>query len=174
MRKFLQILTFSLICAAPSVGSAAPKDTPRDHSRTPGSKARQLLLKLALQKSMSRTLVAELNQNKKLYGSMNPQQRRDLRDKVLAYKRLDPDRKVDIITAAQEWFQLTDQQKAEYRKRQKWLRRLIPLLGAEQRDRLSKLTPQARARRLLELKAELLDKPSAATQPATAPATTKP
>jgi hypothetical protein len=167
MSRPLHISVVTLAGAALLVGVAAAKDP----ARIPGSKARQLLLKQALKKQLEGTLVSELNRNKQVYTSLklNPQQLRDLREKVYMFKQLDPDRQVDILEAAEEFLSLTPEQRKTYRESEAWLRKVVASLTPQQREALKRLTPEQRAKRLLELRDKLLgSKPT--TQPATRPA----
>ncbi len=158
---------YILICllAAATVASAAPaKKKP-----APGSRARQVLLKQALEKKLAGTLVAELNRNKKVWGTMTAEQLRSLRYRYYAYLRQDDVRRARLLEAAAELDRLTDEQRKAYLERADWLAKVVAKLTPAERDQLKKLTPRERAKRLLELKAKLeaADKP-----PATKPTTT--
>lgn len=166
MPKAAHILVVTLAAVAMLAGAAAA----RDPAKVLGSKANQLRLKLALQKQIQGTLVGELNRNKQTYAALklNPQQLRDLREKVYRFKQLDPDRQVDILEAAWEFLNLTEEQRKIYRQREAWLRKVVASLTPEQRDQLKELSPQERSKRLLEYRDKLAGRPT--SQPATRPA----
>ena len=70
----MHIIVIALVMALPaSIARADSREQKRDPSKVPGSTVRQLMLKQALDMEMAGTLVAELNQNKKIWGSMKPE-----------------------------------------------------------------------------------------------------
>lgn len=157
-------ILIATLAAALLAGTAAAAG--KDADQIPGSKAYQVRLKLALQKHMAGSLVAELKRNVQVYTALNPQQRSDLREKVYMFKQLEPDRQVDILEAAQEFLNLTAEQRNIYRQRQAWLRRVVSSLSPDEREALRRLTPAERSKRLLELRDKLLAPPPT-TQPTT-------
>lgn len=162
MSKWTRILICSALALSATAATAAPKSASAK-GKGPGSKAQQLLLIQRMDKVAKRTLVAELNRNRDVYGAMTPQQRRDLREKVYSFLRQNPDRQVRILQAARELLAQTPVQKA----RSAWLAKVVASLSAEEKDRLRRMSPAQRAKRLLELKAKLVDKATSAAQPAT-------
>jgi hypothetical protein len=166
MRKFVHILIVAaaaaiLLSASRSVRAAGP----REPGAAPGSKTRQLMLRQALDKEVSGTLVAELNRSKKLWKAMGPERLRQLRERYYAFLRLDDQQQAALIDAAPEFDKLSESQKKLYRERAAWLKEVVRSLTPAERDELKKMTPTERARRLLELKARL-----ATSRPTTAPA----
>lgn len=164
MRKCCHILT--VLLALTTLTSPAPaKKKP-----APGSKAWQARLKEALDKKLpTKTLLAELNRNKEVWGRMTPEQLRELRNRYYAYLRQDDAKRARLLEAAAELDRLTAEQREAYLERARWLAKVIAKLTPAQREELKKLTAKQRAKRLLELKAVLAgSQPS--TQPATAPA----
>ena len=137
----------------------------RDPSRIPGSKVRQLMLKQALDKHLAGTLVAELNQNKKLWRSMAPEELRSLRERYYAFLKQDGQKQLELMAAAEKFHRLTAEQRRAYLKRAEWLKKVVARLTPAERKALQKLTPAERAKRLLELKAKLAD-----SQPSSQPA----
>ena len=121
----------------------------------PISKARQVLLKQAIDKFMDGTLVADLNRNKKVWASKTPEELRTLRNRRLAYLKESDEMRAKLLAAGEELDRLTDEQREAYLARAQWLSKVVARLSPTQREALKKLTPQERARRLLELKAKL-------------------
>lgn len=140
----------------------------RDPKKTPGSKVRQLLLKQALDKH-GETLLAELNRNKKVWGSMGPEELRNLRDRYYAFLKQDENSQIALMEAAEKFHSLSARQRQSYLKRAAWLKKVVAGLTPAQRKALKKLTPAERAKRLLELKAKLVDTQPAASQPKAQP-----
>lgn len=164
MQRHLHIVIVSL-AGVVLAGVAAAKDP----ARAPDSKAYQLRLKLALQKQMKGTLTAEMNRNKQVYASLNPQQLSDLRERVYMFKQLDPDRQVDILDTAREFLNLSPAQRKIYRDREAWLQRVVASLTPAEREAMKRMTPRQRSKRLLELRDKLLA-PRPTSQPTTRPA----
>ncbi|MCK4624259.1 MAG: hypothetical protein KAV00_03040 [Phycisphaerae bacterium] len=175
MSRSAYIIVVALATAFPaSITRADSREQKRDPSKVPGSTARQLMFKQALEKKMGGTLVAELNQNKKIWRSLKPEELRSLRERYYAFLKQDGKKQIELMEAAEKFHRLTDKQRRAYLKRASWLKKVVARLTPEQRQALRKLTPAKRARRLLELKAKLSDSRPAATQPATQPASTQP
>ena len=172
MGKLTYMLVPALLAGMLVAGGAAAKEPRRaDPAKILGSKARQLLLKQALEKHLSGTLVAELNRNKRDYRALSPEQRRALRQRVYAILKMDPQRQAKIIDAGREFLNLSDQQKKEYQQRLVWLKKVVASLSPEQREALKRMTPAERAKRLLELKVKLVDtQPTSRQGATTAPA----
>ncbi len=138
----------------------------RDPKKVPGSKVRQLMLKQALDKHVTGTLVAELNQNKKIWRSMAPEELRSLRERYYAFLKQDGKKQIELMEAAEKFHRLTAQQRRAYLKRASWLKKVVARLTPAERRALRKLTPAKRAKRLMELKAKLADSQPVSTQPA--------
>ncbi len=144
---------YILICllVAATVALAAPAKK----KLAPGSRARQVLLKQALEKKLAGTLVAELNRNKRVWGKMTPEQLRSLRNRYYAYLKQDDAKRARLLEAAAELDHLTDEQRKAYLERAAWLAKVVAKLTPAEREKLKKLSPKQRAKRLLELKAKL-------------------
>ena len=167
MRKTISILAAFLIGAAllPAVAGAQPARRV-DPRLIPGSRVRQLLLKQALDKHLSGTLVAELNHNRKLWASMSPEQRRKLREIYVGFLRLEQEKQVKLLEVMPEFEKLSDRQRKLYRQRAAWLTKVVASLTPAQREQLRLMTPAERAGRLLELK-KALPASISATRPGT-------
>jgi hypothetical protein len=133
----------------------------------PISKARQVLLKQAIDKFTHGTLVADLNRNKKVWASKTPEELRTLRNRRLAYLKESDEMRAKLLAAGEELDRLTDAQREAYLARAQWLSKVVARLSPAQREALKKLTPQERARRLLEPKLS-------ESGPTTRPAASKP
>ncbi len=154
-------------------GKAAPKSKP-----PVGSVARQLLLKHQLQ-SISEGGLAELvSRNRSDWKSLTPDEQDRYRHYALAFLEKNPQEQEKLIARHERLIKMSAQRRQAYRQRAKWLKVVIDSFTPEQRRELEKLSPEDRARRLLQRKAELIkqgklaaDPPPAASQPASAPAT---
>jgi len=173
MRNWTHMLVILALLGVTLTGSGAAAKEPKrlDPAKVLGSKARQLLLKQALEKHLSGTLLAELNRNKRDYRALTPEQRRALRQRVYAILKMDPERQAKIIEAGREFLNLSPEQKKKYQQRLVWLEKVVAKLTPQQREALKRMTPAERAKRLLELKAKLLgthptSRPAATTAPA--------
>ncbi len=174
MSRSTHIIVVALAMALSASIARADRDDPqRDPSKVPGSTDRQLMLKQALDKEGKETLVAELNQNKKIWRSMKPEELRSLRERYYAFLKQDGKKQIELLKAAEKFHRLTDEQRRAYLKRASWLKKVVSRLTPEQRQALRKLTPAERAKRLLELKAKLSDPPPTSqpvSQPTSQPA----
>ena len=128
------------------------------------SQARQLLLKKAINEKIEGTLAATLNKNRERWAAMTPEQRQQHRDRIDAFFKEDPQRQKDLLKAFEEFRKLSPRQQEMFRERAVWLKKVVASLTPAEREALKKLPAAERAKRLLELKAKLVDsKP--ATQP---------
>jgi hypothetical protein len=160
MRSASYILTVAL--AAALLAGAVSADPAAVAFRT-----RQLLLKKAIDSKMDGTLVAELSRNRKAWGNKTPEQLRMLREHYRAFLKEDPARQANLIQAFEEFSKLSLRQRELYRQRAIWLNRVVSSLTQAEREALKKLPPDERAKRLLELKAKLVDKRPPAGTPTT-------
>ena len=159
INKIILPLLILLICSV-SAGSN------RQSASVPGSRVRQLMLKQALEKYISGTLVEELNRNKRLWAKMSPEELRRLRSRYYAFLKENPDKQVELIEAAEKFQKLTAEQRKAYIKRAEWLKKVVSHLTEKEKEALKKMTPAQRAKRLLEFKAIYCT-----SQPATQPTT---
>lgn len=130
-----------------------------------GSKADQMLLREAIDKQLSGSLVAELNENKKVWGAMTAEQLRELRQRYYAFLRESDADKARLLETEIEFNKLSDEQKQSFRRRAAWLTKVVASLTPDERRRLQEMSPEDRAKRLLELKSRLAE-----TQPVDPPA----
>lgn len=167
-RKLAVLLAGMIALAASGLRAQAPKVDP---AQVPGSKVRQFMLKQALEKQLTGSLTEELAQNAMVWKGLAPEQVRQLREKYLAFLKNSPDEQAALLEASQEFSRLSSQRRSAYQERQEWLDQVINRLSPRQRGELLAMQPQDRAKRLLELKANLATQPSSspASQPATKP-----
>ena len=158
MRSLRYILAGAVVVAALAATALGKRPAPI-------SRDRQVLLKQAIEKYLDGTLVAELNRNKKVWASKTPEELRKLRNRGLAYLKESDEMRAKLLEAGEELDRLTDEQRKAYLQRAQWLSKVVARLSPAQREALKKLTPQERARRLLELKAKLPE-PGPTTRPA--------
>jgi hypothetical protein len=164
MKRFAVILIAGAAVAAALLPAASWADT---KPPAKGDVARQILLKQAIDKLTKGTLVAELNQNKAVWAAHTPEQLQELRNRYYAYLKESPDKQAALLQAAADIEKLDPQQRQAYLDRAQWLQKVVAALTAEQREELKNLSPADRAKRLLELKAELLDTPTTTSAPTT-------
>jgi hypothetical protein len=166
MGKNSRILV-TVIAAAVFFPAAAGAQPRRPEGKlVPGSRAQQLVLLEALNKQLAGTLVAELNQNKNIWSTLSPEQLRELRQRYYAFLRQDPSSQADLIQTAEQFRHLSDEQREAYRQRAEWLSKVVATLTPHEREELIRMTPTDRAKRLLEVKARIVD-----SQPTSLPAT---
>ena len=157
MRRLTCILIAGLALAAGDRQAAAQAARKLDPANVPGTVTRQLLLRQALDKHVDGTLVAELNRNREIWQKLTPEQRRHLRDQWLATINEDPARLAQRIKNEDEFNKLNEQHRQMYLERAVWLKKVVDSLSPEQREEIRQMTPEQRARRLLDLKARLGD-----------------
>ncbi len=150
MRKTSHILIAVLIASAalPAVWAQSP---------AAAGKARQLLLKKALSAKIDGTLVATLNRNKDKWDGMTPEAKQQHRERFYAFLKANPTEQANLVNAAERFEKLSPAQQEAYRVRAVWLKKVVASLTKAEREALKQLPPDQRARKLLELKAKLVD-----------------
>lgn len=143
----------------------APVASAAEPTPAVGSKQWQLRLKQALESKGTSGLLAELNHNKQVWGSLSPEELRELRNRYYAFLKEDPDRQINLLEAAEAFQELPERHKALFNERAVWLSKVVASLTPEEKKELKAMSPADRAKRLLELKAKL-----SISQPASAPA----
>jgi len=180
-------LTRNILAAAILVGivTAGGMGGPKEKTSAPqenppkGSKARQLLLKIRLRSLAGETLAESLQHNRLEWLAMSPDQRERYRREALAFLRKDQQQQEELLRRYDMLTKMPPEKRQAYRKRAKWLKVVVASLTPDERRELAGLSPEARARRLLARKAELIrqgklssDETTAASAPTTTPATT--
>ena len=165
------IASLFLTAAAADAREAAPSP----HRPPRGSLARQRLLKQRLRRITPGSLAEALRHSRHAWERLTPDQRNSFRRRVLAFRRKSPAEQAKLIGHYEKLFQMTTQRRQTYRERARWLKIVVRSFPPEQREALKRLTPDARARKLLERKALLIRQGllvpvGAASQPASAPA----
>ena len=128
MRKepYTLVCLLAALAALPAMAQEVPKVDPQ---QVPGTAARQMLLRQALDKLQSGSLVQELNQNVKLFAAMTPEERRQLQQRYYAFLREDPQRQANLIEANAEFQKLTDSQRKSFEERASGLFSTHPPIG---------------------------------------------
>lgn len=176
VKRNILILALALAAASTAVvGQATQPGTPL--ARPPrGSVAAQLQFKLKLIRAGSgQTLASSIGHNRKEWESLSPDQRDRYRMEYLAFLKESPDRQQRVIEKFGKLIRMDAKRQAAYRSRAHWLKAVVKNLTADERLRLKDLTPQDRAKALLEMRDRLVREGKLKLQPTTtsAPATTR-
>jgi len=173
------ILILALALAAAGATAFAQATQPSSPLVRPprGSVAAQLQLKLKLIRAGSgQTLATSLDHNRKAWKNLSPDQRARYRIEYLAFLKESPDRQQRVIEKFGKLIKMDANRQAAYRSRAHWLKAVAKNLTAAERLRLKNLTPQDRAKALLEIRDKLVGEGKLKLQPTTtsASATTQP
>jgi len=127
-------------------------------SRPPsGSIARQLRLKMKLHRiTANGSLVATLKHNRQEWESLTPDQRGRFRKSFMAYQRKTEGEQEQILSHYETLFKMTAERRQAYRQRAKWLTVVVESFTPVERAELQGMTPDDRARKILDRKALLL------------------
>ena len=148
---------------------------PSPHRPPRGSLARQRLLKQRLQRITPGSLAVALRHSRHAWERLTPDQRSSFRRRFLAFRRKSPAQQEKLLLHYEKLFQMTAQRRRAYRERARWLKVVVRSFPPEQREALKRLTPDARARKLLDRKAllirqGLLSPAGSTTRPTSTPA----
>ena len=159
----------SALAFAQTDESASLRQPPR------GSIARQLLLKYRIQKQAAGTLAVSLYHNRQEWESLSPELRDRYRRDALAFEQKGPEEQARMIENFDKLIKLSAEQQERYRQRAEWLRAVVATFSPEERKGLSEMSPEDRARRLIERRDQLmregkLKNPTTSTAPSTVPA----
>jgi hypothetical protein len=132
--------------------------------------ARQLRLRLSLAKVANGDSLA-MSINRQEWDRLTPDERDKYRREALAFLSKSPEEQEKVIKHYEQLIKLTAQKREAYLQRAQWLHVVVESFSAQERDELTKLPPDQRAKRLLERKAELIKqgKLTPDTQPASTP-----
>lgn len=147
MKRFVPIL---LLTAALGVAALAVEQAGTV------SVERQLLLHRKLVLGMdNESLLATMRRNVELWERATPEQQAYLRRQALAFRDLDPQQQREILQNFQEFLRLSNDERAEHRRRAVWLQQVMQNISPEKREALLQMSPTDRAAELLRLRAKL-------------------
>jgi len=178
MKRFFRNILMIAAAAAPVASAMAANDPAAAAKPLRGSVAAQLMLKIRLQKINSGTLAASLNHNRVEWESLLPEQREQFRREAVAFLEKNPQEQQRLVEYYGKFIALSADKRKAYVERAKWLKVVIESLSQQERKDLEQMTPEQRAKILLDRKAQLLREgklpaEGPTTQPA-APPTTQP
>lgn len=164
------ILTAAIIVA--SFVSAATAEGEETLRKPPmGSLARQLLLKHNLEAVNSGKLAGNISHNRAEWENLSPEERDKYRNQVLRFIAQSSSEDIEkIIKYHDRLLNMSLERQEAYRQREKWLKVVVASFTPQERENLQKLSPDERAKILLERKAELI---KAGKLPPDAPAKTE-
>jgi len=177
MRIIWRNILVAMIVAAVLLPATAPAESTDSTTarRKPlkGSVARQLLLKHQLETISEGNLAALLRHNREEWESLTPDERDRYRRYALAFLEKNRQEQEELIRRHDELIKMSAEKREAYRRRAKWLQIVVASFTPKEREELQKLSPDDRARLLLERKAELVrqgklqpDAPAPTSQPA--------
>ena len=173
MKRGLNILTALALTGVLSAltGSAWAQARNNQPGRPMIEVARQLKLKLRLAEVASGDSLA-MSINRQEWDRLTPDQRDKYRREALAFLGKSPQEQEKVLKHYEQFVRLSDQKREAYLQRAAWLHVVVESFSQQERDELTQLPPDLRAKRLLQRKAELIKQGKLApdTQPATAPA----
>ena len=178
--RFAYIPFLVLAVVFPTTAAAQREDSSPLREPPPGSIASQLRLKFRLMRINSGTLASSLDHNRTEWLNLLPDEREQYRREAVAFLKKSPEERSKLLQRFEKLLKMSAERRQAYRRRAKWLKAVIETLTPAQGQQLEKLTPTARARRLIEIRDELvrrgklkLEEPattSATGAPATQPA----
>ena len=133
--------------------------------------AKQMRLKLRLLKEASGDSLA-MAINRQEWDQLTPDERDKYRREALAFLSKSPEEQEKVLKHYEQLIKLSAQKREAYIHRAQWLQVVVASFTPQERDELTQLPPEQRARKLLDRKAELIRQGKLApdTQPASAPA----
>ncbi len=176
MKKFIQIALLLAVAAATALPRAmAENDAAAELNAPPmGSIARQLLLAAKLKRANHEavSLAAAMDHNRADWEKLSPDQRSRFRQEALAFLNENPQEQERLLQQYDKLISMSAAKQAKYRQTAEWLKVVTASFTAEERKALLALTPEQRAKALLERKALLIKEGKLpAETPTSAPAT---
>lgn len=165
-----------LLTAAASVTWAAPQNG----SGKSVEVARQKLLARRLKNAMEGAeLTASIQHNRHEWEQLTPDQQDLYRQEAMAFANKSEPEQNKLLDHYDKLIKMSAQTRKQVVQRAQWLSVVVASFSDQQRKELAELSPQERARKLLERKAELIQQgklpsDSPATQPAGKSPATKP
>lgn len=151
MKTLGRIILTAVVAACITAPAFADGDKP-----PVGSVACQLLLKRRLEKISTGTLTASLNHNRNRWEQLSPDQRDKVRRDALAFEAKTAAEQEKMIERHDALSKMSPEKRKAYRRRAKWLSAVVAGFTDDERKQLKAMTPDQRAKRLLERKAELI------------------
>ncbi len=174
MRKLNYILLAMVATAAIFVTRAVAEDSTELNTPPMGSIARQQLLAAKIKRIMSEgtSLATAMNHNRMEWESLSPDQRSRFRQEALAFLNENPQEQERLLAQYDKLISMSAARQQKYRQTAEWLKVVTASFTADQRKALLAMTPQQRAKALLDRKAELVKEGKLAPDtPASAPTT---
>ena len=171
IRFILMAATMQVTVGVCPVARAQPSELPRPSA---GSISRQLMLKYRLRKIADGTLTASLYHNRAEWQQLSPDQRDKYRRDVLAFRHKSPEEQTRLLALYEKLAKLSVEEQEAYTSRAKWLKVVAESLTPEERRELEQMTPEQRARRLLERRDHILREGRLLLPPEASPSTTGP
>lgn len=175
MRKFNYILLALVAAAAMAVVPRALAEDSAELNTPPmGSIARQQLLAAKIKRIMSEgaSLASAMNHNRMEWESLSPDQRSRFRQEALAFLNENPQEQERLLAQYDKLISMSAARQQKYRQTAEWLKVVTASFTPDERKALLAMTPQQRAKALLDRKAELIQTGKLpADTPASAPTT---
>jgi hypothetical protein len=177
MHKLVRNILVAVItpCLVACVVHAADNASPKPPK---GSMAGQLMLKYRLAgKLPAGSLEASVNHNRQEWDSLSPDQRDHYRQEALAFMDKSQEEQEALLKKYESLIKMDAQKQQAYRERARWLKIVVDSFTPQERENLQKMSPDERAKILLDRKAHLISEgklapaaPGPSTQPSTQPA----
>lgn len=177
---WIYILTALMLAVVPaSVTWAQPEEDLTVPQRPPlGSKAAQLRLKFNMRREgrigEGGSLAAALDHNRHQWEMLSPDQRDEFRRKALAFMQKNPDEQEKLLDRYEKLIQMSAERQQAYRRRARWLKKVVATLTPAQRERIGKMAPRDRARVLLQIRDRLVEQGQLELHPEPQPPATQP
>lgn len=173
MARFRNILAGLLLAALAAAPALAADDGSPLRKPPSGSVAAQLRLKFLLKAQAEGSLLAAINHSRQDWENLSPDERDQYRRNVLAFLNKSPEDQEKLLQHYDELVRLSAEKKAQYTRRAAWLKAVVERMTPEERKALLNMTPEDRARALVEKRDQLRRQGvilESASSPATAPA----
>jgi hypothetical protein len=175
MKKLIHIAVLLAVAATAALPRAmAEGDAPELNTPPMGSIARQLLLAAKLKRANHEavSLAAAMDHNRADWEKLSPDQRNKFRQEALAFLNENPQEQERLLQQYDKLISMSAAKQAKYRQTAEWLKVVTASFTPEERKTLLALTPEQRAKALLERKAQLIKEGKLpAETPKSAPAT---
>ncbi len=159
MRNMARTICLAVAAVGIAAGVALADNSPSASTTPPkGSIARQLLLKFKLQAGRSGLALADaLRHSRNEWESLSPDQREQFREAAYAILQKSEKDQEQILLRYEKLIKMSAERQEAYQRRAKWLKAVLKTLSEEQKQQLLKLKPLQRARRLIEIRDQLVE-----------------